>query len=279
MNEWWSVKMDTQRVAEKKCHFQFFHQMWEGSIKDKTFFYQTSTVSQAGAKPPSQIDHFRVPKIPTFKIRPSAQPFLWKWVFMQRRADNQKWPIVHNVSRSVVHCSLPRVRVFFVANFLNTVRGLWPNLRHAWIFQMITMANSGIGFQFKSLWLVKALNLTRYPSQHGGYTNCSLLGGDVKVKKMSCHAILNNLYEPKMNVILIISFKIWIWIWIWNRPTRAKFMCTVVLSSFVCLFSCFQCRRYVQLWNKTIASYTNVYYRNCSDQEMLGVEKIIINYT
>ena len=30
------------------------------------------------------IDHFRVPKTLTFKIRPSAQPFLWKWVFGMR---------------------------------------------------------------------------------------------------------------------------------------------------------------------------------------------------
>ena len=42
--------------------------------------------------------------------------------------------------------------------------------------------------------------------QHGGYTNSSLLEGDVKVRK--CHAILKNLYEPKMDVILTISFKI-----------------------------------------------------------------------
>ena len=27
-----------------------------------------------------QIGHFRVPKTLTFKVRPSAQPFLWKWV-------------------------------------------------------------------------------------------------------------------------------------------------------------------------------------------------------
>ena len=44
--------------------------------------------------------------------------------------------------------------------------------------------------------------------QHGGYTNSSLLEGDVKVRKMSCHAILKNLYVPKMDVILTISFKI-----------------------------------------------------------------------
>ena len=44
--------------------------------------------------------------------------------------------------------------------------------------------------------------------QHGGYTNSSFLEGDAKVRKMSCPAILNNLYEPKMDVILTIRFKI-----------------------------------------------------------------------
>ena len=44
--------------------------------------------------------------------------------------------------------------------------------------------------------------------QHGGYINSSLLEGDVKVRKMSCHAILKNLYERKMDVILTIRFKI-----------------------------------------------------------------------
>ena len=35
------------------------------------------------------------------------------------------------------------------------------NLRHAVVFQISTMVNLGIGFQFKSLWLVQALDLTR----------------------------------------------------------------------------------------------------------------------
>ena len=42
-------------------------------------------------------------------------------------------------------------------------------------------------------------------------------------------------------------------------------MCKVVLNSFVCLSS--ELRQ------------TNVYYRNCSDPEKLGVEKLIMNYT
>ena len=42
--------------------------------------------------------------------------------------------------------------------------------------------------------------------QHWGYTNSSLLEGDVKVTK--CHAMLFLKNEPKMYVILTISFKI-----------------------------------------------------------------------
>ena len=40
------------------------------------------------------------------------------------------------------------------------------------------------------------------------------------------------------------------WRWIRNRPARIKFMCTVVLTRFVCLFICFWC--YVQLWTEAI---------------------------
>ena len=44
--------------------------------------------------------------------------------------------------------------------------------------------------------------------QHEGYTNSSLLEGDVKVRKCHAIAILKILYEPKMDVILTIRFKI-----------------------------------------------------------------------
>ena len=56
-----------------------------------------------------------------------------------------------------------------------------------------------------------------------------------------------------------------------NRPTRMKFMCKVVLSSFVCVFLCFLGRSCVQLRTDTIASDANVYYRKFPDSEMLGV--------
>ena len=58
-----------------------------------------------------------------------------------------------------VHCSLPRLRVSLWQIFYSTVRGSLPNLRQEGVFEMSTMVNLGIGFQFKRL--VQALNLTR----------------------------------------------------------------------------------------------------------------------
>ena len=46
---------------------------------------------------------------------------------------------------------------------------------------MSTMVNLGTGFQFKSLFCSST-------PQHGGYTNSSLLEGDVKVRE--CYAML-----------------------------------------------------------------------------------------
>ena len=45
------------------------------------------------------------------------------------------------------------------------------------------------------------------PQCHGEYTNSSWLKNDLKVRK--CHAMLffENLYEPKVDLILTISFK------------------------------------------------------------------------
>ena len=51
--------------------------------------------------------------------------------------------------------------VFFVANFLQHGERSYQILGNAGVFQMSTMVDLGIGFQFKSLWLVQVLNLTR----------------------------------------------------------------------------------------------------------------------
>ena len=81
---------------------------------------------------------------------------------------------------------------------------------------MSTMVNLGIWISINS----RAFDLSRHVNpdekmsicsstpQHGGYTNSSLLESDVKVRK--CHAMLflRTLYEPKMDVILTIRFKI-----------------------------------------------------------------------
>ena len=70
-------------------------------------------VLNSGYWPVWSIGHFRVPKTLTFKMRPRAQPFLWKWVLfawqwkiisiskaehvnlvlIQRSGGTRKWPI------------------------------------------------------------------------------------------------------------------------------------------------------------------------------------------
>ena len=76
-----------------------------------------------------------------------------------------------------------------------------PNLRHAVVFQMSMMVNFGIGLTRRWAFSLRLRKIT----------------GDIQIPacwkviwkwEMSCHAILNNLYEPKMDVILTISFKI-----------------------------------------------------------------------
>ena len=109
------------------------------------------------------------------------------WTRMHCAANNS------NERASIVRCPDSE---FLCGKFPTGRLEVLPNLRHAEVFQMSTMVNFGIGLHFKSLsWLVQALNLTRtemsicsLTPQHGGYTNSSLLGGDVKVRK--CHAML-----------------------------------------------------------------------------------------
>ena len=52
-------------------------------------------------------------------------------------------------------------QTFLCRKFSTARLEVLPNLRHAEVFQMSTMVNLGIWFQFKSLWLVQVLNLTR----------------------------------------------------------------------------------------------------------------------
>ena len=50
---------------------------------------------------------------------------------------------------------------FLCSKFSTARLEVLPNLRHARAFQMSTMVNLGIGFQFKRLRLVQVLNLTK----------------------------------------------------------------------------------------------------------------------
>ena len=65
-----------------------------------------------------------------------------------------------NVHRSFVSFSA-QTQSFLCGKFSTARLEVLPNLRHAGVFQMSTMVNLGVGFQFKSLWLVQVLNLTR----------------------------------------------------------------------------------------------------------------------
>ena len=84
-----------------------------------------------------------------------------------------------------------------------------PNLRHEGVQSFRWVRWLTWGLDLKSLWLVQALkSICSSTRKHGGYTNSSLLEGAVIVRKYHAHAILKNLYELEMDVILTISFKI-----------------------------------------------------------------------
>ena len=90
-----------------------------------------------------------------------------------------------------------------------TVRGLTKFKTHRslsdeydWISIQEPLTRSGVKLDEK-------MNICSSTPQHGEYTNSSLLGGDMKVRK--CHAMLfltTCITEPKMDAILTISFKI-----------------------------------------------------------------------
>ena len=87
---------------------------------------------------------------------------------------------------------------FLCDKFFTARLEVLPNLRHGGVFQLSTMVNFGMSI-FSST-----------PQDHGGYTvyKFRLAGKWSESEKISCHAILKNLYEPKMDVILTSSFKV-----------------------------------------------------------------------
>ena len=107
----------------------------------------------------------------------------------------------------IVRCSGSE---FFCSKFSTARLEVLPNLRHAGDFQMSTMVNFGIGFQ-DGLWLVQAVKTWRegehllFDSTTRGIYKFQLARRWCESKKMSCHDFLffKNLYEPKMDVILI----------------------------------------------------------------------------
>ena len=98
----------------------------------------------------------------------------------------------------------------FLCGKLSTARlEVLTNLRHAGVFQMNTMVNLGIGFQEPlTRSSVKRDEKMSICSSTRGICKFQIVRRWSESEKISCHAILKNLYEPKMDVILTISFKI-----------------------------------------------------------------------
>ena len=122
----------------------------------------------------------------------------------------------------IVRCSDSEFSSWQIFN--STVRGL-TRFKTRGVFQMSTMVNLGIGFQFKSLWLVQVLNLTRRWAfalrlRNTGIYKFQLATRRCESEKTSCHAILKHLYEPTIDVILTISFKI---ILSGNRDNKTRY--------------------------------------------------------
>ena len=91
---------------------------------------------------------------------------------------------------------------FLCGKFSTARLEVLPNLRHAGVFQMSSMViTSGLDWrEDEHLLFDSARSLGIYKFQLAGKWSES--------EKISCHAILKNLYEPELDVTLTISFKI-----------------------------------------------------------------------
>ena len=106
---------------------------------------------------------------------------------------------------------------FLCGKFSTARLEVLPNLRHVGVFQMSTMVNLGIGFQESlirlGVKLDEKMSISSSTPQHGGYTNSSLLEGDVKVRKYHAILLLRTCMSRK-----------WMWFWPlasnWQRKSR-----------------------------------------------------------
>ena len=111
-----------------------------------------------------------------------------------------------------VRCSDSCQPQSFLCRKFSTARlEILPNLRQVGVFQMSTMVNLGIGFQEPLTRPGVKLDekMSNYSSdseRSRGIYKFQLAGKWSESKKMSCHAILKNLYGPKMDVIFLPFF-------------------------------------------------------------------------
>ena len=92
-------------------------------------------------------------------------------------------------------------------NFLQQGERSYQNLRHAWVQSFRWVGWLTWGLDLKSFWLVQALKgICSLTWQHGFKFQLATKCCDSE--KMSCHVILKSLYEPEMDVILTMNFKV-----------------------------------------------------------------------
>ena len=79
------------------------------------------------------IGHFRVPKTLTFKMRPSAQPFLWKWVLFA-----WEWKVI-SISKA------EHLTSFWYRDLGKLGNGLLLRLRRNQLFDLLGEGGGGLG--------------------------------------------------------------------------------------------------------------------------------------
>ena len=83
-----------------------------------------------------------------------------------------------------------------------------PNLRNVrvfqWLVRWLTWCLDRPGGKLEERMSI----CSSTPQDHGGYTSSGWLESDLKVRKCDAMLFFENFYEPKMDVILTISFKI-----------------------------------------------------------------------
>ena len=136
------------------------------------------------------VDGHRVEANPNSRVRRSIVPE--KRTLAEVRCDQIL------MRTCIVRCSDSE---FSLWQFFSARLEVLPNLRHKESFRWVRWLTSGLDWREDEHFLLDS-------ARSRGIYNFQLAGKWSESEKISCHAILKNLYEPKMDVILTISFKV-----------------------------------------------------------------------